>query len=244
MFPLIRAHLRSFNGGREPRTVLIASAASGEGKTTVAQELARAAAQLGSRTLLLESDLRNPVLAAKLDLGASAYLPDVLAGEASVEDASCTLSLETPAGGAHGRTLDVLAGGLTPSPNSGALMESPAMDSLLEQARATYDLVVIDSPPLGAVSDAFALLKKVDGVVIVANMARGLRDDAARLHEIISASRTPLLGVIANGARRSSVGGSRSAPVSSTIPAGEPRRSGDPNGAVSREDLVSPPARV
>jgi capsular exopolysaccharide synthesis family protein len=244
MFPLIRAHLRSFNGGREPRTIIIASAASGEGRTTVAQELARAAAQLGSRTLLLEADLRHPVLAAKLDLTAGAYLPEVLAGDVSIEEASRTLPLEAAPGGDSGRTLDVLAAGLTPTPNPGALMESPAMDSLLEQARATYDLVVIDSPPLGVVSDAFALLKKVDGVVIVANMSRGLRGEAARLHEIIAASRAPLLGVIANGDRGRGATVGRYSPPSPEISGGPKHRSGDGNGAVSREDLVSPTARV
>jgi Mrp family chromosome partitioning ATPase len=73
------------------------------------------------------------------------------------------------------------------------------MERLLEQARSTYDLIVIDTPPLTAVSDAFPLLRKVDGVVIVGRVGRNRRDVAERLHETLTGAGAPLLGVIANG---------------------------------------------
>ena len=73
------------------------------------------------------------------------------------------------------------------------------METLLERAKSAYDLVVIDTPPLTAVSDAFPLLGKVDGVVIVGRVGRNRRDIAQRLHETLSGAGAPLLGVIANG---------------------------------------------
>jgi Mrp family chromosome partitioning ATPase len=70
---------------------------------------------------------------------------------------------------------------------------------VLEEARSTYDLVVIDTPPLAAVSDAFPLLRKVDGVIIVGRSGRNRRDVARRLRETLAGAQAPLLGVVANG---------------------------------------------
>jgi Mrp family chromosome partitioning ATPase len=66
-----------------------------------------------------------------------------------------------------------------------------------------YDLVVIDTPPLTAVSDAFPLLTKVDGVVIVGRIGHSRRDVAEQLHQVLASSGAPLLGVIANGSKSS-----------------------------------------
>ncbi len=106
-----------------------------------------------------------------------------------------------------GHSFDVLVAGASPPPNPGELIESRAMENLLEQAKAMYDLVVIDTPPLTAVSDAFPLLKKVDGVVIVGRVGRNRRDVAERLHETLTGAGAPLLGVIANGFKSGRRGG-------------------------------------
>jgi Mrp family chromosome partitioning ATPase len=90
-----------------------------------------------------------------------------------------------------GRSLDVLVAGSSLPPNPGELIESRAMESLLEQAKAKYDLVVIDTPPLTAVSDAFPLLGKVDGVIIVGRVGRNRRAVAQRLHETLMGAGAP-----------------------------------------------------
>ena len=94
------------------RTLLIASAAPGDGKTTIARHLAGAAAKVGSRVLLLEADLRRPVLAQQLDAQPGPGLADVLIGAVSLNEAIQTIDLEAPSSGegAQGRTLDVLDG--------------------------------------------------------------------------------------------------------------------------------------
>jgi receptor protein-tyrosine kinase len=81
------------------------------------------------------------------------------------------------------------------------------MESLLEQAKAEYDLVVVDTPPLTAVSDAFPLLSKVDGVIIVGRVGRNRRDVAERMHETLTGAGAPLLGVVANGLKSGRRGG-------------------------------------
>ena len=202
-FSLIRAHLRFFNVDRDLRTIVIASAAPGDGKTTIARHLAEAAARLGSRVLLLEADLRHPTLAQQLDIPPGPGLADVLIGAIPMGEAIQSVDLEaSPGEGVTGRTLDVLTAGAVLPPNPGELLESHAMDAVLEQAKSAYDLVVIDTPPLTAVSDAFPLLTKVDGVVIVGWVGRSRRDAAEQLHQVLASSGAPLLGVIANGSKR------------------------------------------
>jgi succinoglycan biosynthesis transport protein ExoP len=219
VFHLIRAHLRYFNVDRPLRTLMVASAAPGDGKTTVAVHLAAAAARMGSRVLLMEVDLRRPTLGQQLDVPAGEGLADVLIGAVAMSEATRSIALEGPGGNGaqgrppaladgpiQGRTLDVLAAGAALPPNPAELIESHAMEAVLEQAKAAYDLVVIDTPPLTAVSDAFPLLGKVDGVIVVGRVGRNRRDVAERLHETLTGAGAPLLGVIANGLRASGRG--------------------------------------
>ena len=206
-FSLIRAHLRFFNVDQDLRTILIASAAPGDGKTTIARHLAEAAARLGSRVLLVEADLRYPTLTQHLGIKSAPGLADVLIGATPMLDAIQSINLEAQiVEGAQRRTLDVLAAGAVLPPNPAELLESHAMDTLLELASSTYDLVVIDTPPLIAVSDAFSLLTKVDGVVIVGWVGRSRWDAAETLHQVLASSTAPLLGVIANGSKSSDRG--------------------------------------
>ena len=201
-FSLIRAHLRFFNVDRDLRTIVVASAAPGDGKTTIARHLAEAAARLGSRVLLLEADLRQPTLAQQLDIERGPGLAAALIGAVPMGEVTQSIALEAaPGEGIAGRTLDVLTAGAVLPPNPGELLESRAMETLLERAKSVYNLVVIDTPPLNAVSDAFPLLRKVDGVVIVGWVGRSRRDAAEQLHQVLAGSCAPLLGVIANGSK-------------------------------------------
>lgn len=200
VFRMLRAHLRYFNIDRDLRTLLVVSAAPGDGKTTVARNLAEAAATMGSRVLLVETDLRRPTLAARLAVAPNAGLAGVLIGAMGLDDAIQRLELTPSGNGASSsRSLDVLIAGSIAPPNPAELLESQAMRSLLAQVRERYDLVVLDTPPLTVVSDAFPLLSQVDGTVIVGRVGRNRRDVADRLHDILQGADAPLLGVVANG---------------------------------------------
>jgi succinoglycan biosynthesis transport protein ExoP len=206
-FSLIRAHLRFFNVGRDLRTIVIGSPAPNDGRTTVARRLAEAAARSGSRVLLLEVDLRHPTLGQQLGIESGQGLAGVLTGAIAADEAIQSVAFETPLGeGRRGRTFDVLVAGAVLPPNPGELLESGAMDTLLARTRFDYELVVIDTPPLTAVSDAFPLLTKVDGVVIVGWVRHSRRDAAEQLQRTLAGSGAPLLGVIANGSKASVVG--------------------------------------
>jgi Mrp family chromosome partitioning ATPase len=124
-----------------------------------------------------------------------------------MHDAVQSVALDRPSDElADGRTLDVLVAGAVPPPNPSELIESRAMEELLDHATAEYNLVVIDTSPLAAVSDAFPLLLKVDGIIIVGRIGRNRRDVAERLHHTLAGVGAPLLGVIANGFRAGALG--------------------------------------
>jgi succinoglycan biosynthesis transport protein ExoP len=192
-FRLIHAYLRYANVDRELRTVLVVSATPGDGKTTVARHLAAAAASVGSSVLLLEANLRRPVLAQRLGLASWPGLSDVLMGSVSLSQATQPVALG----------LDMLVAGVEPPRNPGELIESEAMATVLEQVTPSYDLVLIDTSPLAVASDAFPLLCKVDGVVVVGRMRYSRQAVAERLRETLDAIRAPVLGVIANGCKAS-----------------------------------------
>ncbi|MHB8492552.1 MAG: P-loop NTPase family protein, partial [Solirubrobacteraceae bacterium] len=130
----------------------------------------------------------------------------VLIGALPLSEAIQTVELEAPGEdrqrfarghqpAAH--SYDVLLAGAQP-PNPAELLESQAMKDLLSHVRSDYDLVVLDTPPLTVVSDAFPLLSQVDGVIIVGRVGRNRRDVASHLHEILKGVDAPLLGVVAN----------------------------------------------
>ena len=196
---MIRARLRYFNVDRDLRTLLVISAAQGDGKTTVSRRLAEAAAAMGASTLLVEADLRAPTLAPQLKIAPGPGLSDVLSGAILMSDAIQTLDvgLFSSEGRAKHR-MDVLLSGTMLPPNPAELIESRAMLTVLEGAKSAYQFVVIDTPPLTGVSDVFPLLSKVDGIVVVGRMGNR-RDLAQGLHETLQAVEAPLLGVVANG---------------------------------------------
>ena len=133
----------------------------------------------------------------------------------------------------------MLVAGAALPPNPGELIESHAMEALLEQAKSTYDLVVIDTPPLTAVSDAFPLLRKVDGVVIVGRVGRNRRDVAERLHETLAGAGAPLLGVVANGFKAGRLGSYGYAYDYAYAGAERPPTAGvSPNGAATADEPV------
>lgn len=206
-FRLIRAQLRSLNINREPRTLLVASAAPGDGKTTIACHLASETARMGSRVLLMELDLRHPTVAQQLDVQSGPGVSDLLVGAVSMSEATQTVSLDSPStDGSGGRTLDVLVAGADLPSNPAELIESRAMEALLRRAKSVYELVVIDTPPLVVVSDAFPVLALVDGVIIVGRVGRNRRDVAARLRETLTGTGAPLVGIVANDVKASRSG--------------------------------------
>jgi capsular exopolysaccharide synthesis family protein len=201
---MLHANLRY--GHPEPvRSVVITSSRAKQGKTTVAWNLAVAAASAGQSVILVDADLRRSQLAARYDLLPFPGLGEVVRGVTSRASAIQTVpvSPEGEPGNGHGPRLSVLVAGASP-PDPSALLQSQAMAELLEALRREYDLIIVDTPPIAQVADAIALLRQVDGVVVVASINTTEGSEAQRLRGQLQALDARVLGAVANGGSRAS----------------------------------------
>ena len=175
----------------EGRCVMITSATGGEGKTTLSAHLAARCANSGTSTLLIDADMRRASLGRLLDVPVGAGLGDVLGGDIELDDALITVQ----AGGFH-----FLSAG-TPGRDPSRVLKSSRLSELIARLRQTYDLIIIDTPPVLPVADALILGRWADGAVMAA------RFDASRLPLVERANRQlalagiPVLGVVVNGVK-------------------------------------------
>jgi len=205
VFRSLRAYLRYFNVDRELRSLLVASAAPGDGKSTVARNLAQAAQESGTKTLLIEADVRRSDMAHHYHVSPTPGLSELLVGGAARHQTIRPVPISTRVstrvnGDKPDAWLDVLVAG-NPPPNPSELIESQAMAELLSWATENYELVIVDTPPLAMFSDTISLLGRVDGVLVVSQLGKNSRDAAAFLHQRLKDINAPLLGVIANGVK-------------------------------------------
>jgi capsular exopolysaccharide synthesis family protein len=195
----LRANLQYLAVQRPLQTILITSASPEQGKTTVTANLAIAIARSGASTIAVEGDLRRPRLAETFGVdGRGGGLTGLLVGNRKIDDA--LVGIAVPAVGAdRGKTqaarLAVLTSGHLP-PNPSELLSSSQMEKLLERLRATYEYVLIDSPPILLVADALGLARMVDGVVLVARRDEATRDDARETRALVERLGIHLVGTV------------------------------------------------
>jgi receptor protein-tyrosine kinase/non-specific protein-tyrosine kinase len=198
-FQTLRNSLTFFNADQQLRSIMVASALKGEGKTTVAMNLGLAYASFGKRVILVDTDLRKPDLAARMGFDDRTGLTEVLAGTITLDEA---LREVAPFGGG----LRLLSGGPVP-PNPSALLGSLRMASLIEELCEDADMVIFDSTPLLMVSDAFPLLDKVSGVVALARLDKTPRDAIRRMVQITASAGAQVFGMVATDGKRRIRGG-------------------------------------
>jgi capsular exopolysaccharide synthesis family protein len=206
-FRALRTKLRYLGALDAPTSILITSAEPREGRSTVAVGLAVAAASAGDRVLLIEADWRRPAPAPAPRQGKRG-LSAVLAGARSFDEAL----VKIPLAGSSRRTrrsrssepareLDVLPAGPPPA-NPGELIESARMRELLMDAERRYQLVVIDTPPMSVVADAFALMGSVTGAIVVTRLHRSTHEAIAVLRDQLSDLSNLVIGLVINGGDR------------------------------------------
>lgn len=165
-FRVLRTNMQFLDLDRQPRCLVISSALQGEGKTMASTNLAIALAQTGRRTLLIDGDLRRPRVAGQLGLDAAVGLTTVLVGNTDVKDA---IQVHEDSG------LHFLASGAKP-PNPTEILQSRVTHDLIRELCESYDMVIIDGPPLLPVADAAVLATIADGVILVVHHGKTSRD--------------------------------------------------------------------
>jgi capsular exopolysaccharide synthesis family protein len=174
-----------------PRVIMFTSATPSEGKTTLVSHLGRAFADNGSKTLLVEADLRKPELSKRFRAGSENGLSLFLAG------------LQTALPKIHATdhpNLSLVTSG-PKAPNPVALFNSEKMDYFLDKMSLSYQFVLIDAPPVLAVADARVLGSKADGVVLVVRAGRTSKNLVLRAKTLIEHSGATVLGMVLNGAK-------------------------------------------
>lgn len=196
-FQTLRASITYFNIDQPIASVLISSPAQGDGKTTVATNLARAMARAGKDVILVDADLRRPRVAERLHVNQTAGLAAVLVKDIELEHALIHVSAGDDV--AEPGRLRILPSG-DPPPNPSALLASQRMRDLVDDLAGMSDLVIIDSTPLLVVSDSLPLVEFVSGIVAVARLNMTTRDAVKRFEQVIVNAGGTLLGTVASGA--------------------------------------------
>lgn len=169
--------------------LLVTSALPEEGKTTTSLNCAAAFAQLGSRVLFVEADMRRPKVSTLLNLDMSSGLTSLIGEEKSLD-----LPLRVPS---MPRMCVIPAGPRTTYPAE--LLGTPRMAELVKQWRTEYDFVVIDTPPVLSVTDAVVLAPLCDAVILVARSGVTKRQSLHRARSLFLRTRTRVAGVVLNG---------------------------------------------
>lgn len=190
-FRTLRTNIQFSSLDREIRVLLITSAGPQEGKSTVLANLAVSTAETGRQVLMVDCDLRRPSLHRLFGVASTPGFTNLLVEE----DLASVAAQATSVPG-----LALLPCGPLP-PNPSELLGSRRVDRVLQQLRERADLVLLDSPPVTAVSDAAVLATKVDGVILVVSAGKTRREAARRAKAQLEKVNARVLGVVLNNTR-------------------------------------------
>ena len=179
--------------GSSHRVIQVSSPAAGDGKSTLALNLSISLAMSGKRTILVESDFRRPKVHKLTGVENKCGIVDVLRGDSELSDAVQSTSVES---------FFVLPCGSRPK-DPAELLSRPEYEQLLEVLRQKYDYVIIDTPPILAVTDPTSIAPRVDGVLIAMRLSRHTRDLGRRTLEQLRDVGATVSGIVINGVEES-----------------------------------------
>jgi len=184
----LRTNLQFIDVANRPKSIVITSSIPGEGKSTIALNLAVSLADTGARIILIDADLRRPSMANYIGIEGGVGLTTVLIGRADVEDVVQHLG---------NTTLDLLPAGQIP-PNPSELLGSAAMETLMAKLEATYDMVLLDSAPLLPVTDAAVLSNLASGALLVVSPDQIHRAQLQQTLRSLESAGAHLYGIVMN----------------------------------------------
>lgn len=181
----LRTNIEFSSIDKEIKTILITSSAPGEGKSTTSCNLALAYAQAGKKTLIIDCDLRKPSIHKMFKISNRIGLTNMFADNFKFADAVHSFN----------EYLDILPSGTIP-PNPSEILSSQKMRAFIEKVSGVYDRVILDSPPLNAVTDAQILSGIVDGVILVVSSGTTDIEESKRAKEMLVTAKANILGVV------------------------------------------------
>ncbi|MFJ7679191.1 CpsD/CapB family tyrosine-protein kinase [Peribacillus sp. NPDC097198] len=187
-FRTIRTNIHFSGVDQEIRSIMVTSPAPGEGKSTTAANLAVVFAQQGKRVLLVDADLRKPTVHYTFNLPNTFGLTNVLTKRMELHEAVIETDEEN---------LYVLSSGPIP-PNPAELLGSKSMTELFDEFYQSFDVIVMDTPPVLAVTDAQILANSCDGSILVLSSGKTETEQALKAKELLNSSSCNLLGVVLN----------------------------------------------
>jgi len=185
----IRTNIQYASVDNEIKSLLVTSSGPAEGKSTTIANLAVVYAQTGKKVLLIDADLRKPTVHYTFRLDNLRGLSNILVGETSLDQAINRADVDN---------LDIISSGPIP-PNPSELLASRKMERFLEEAKMAYDIVIFDTPPVLAVTDAQILANLVDGTILVVRSKETELDAAKKSKEALESASAKLLGAVLNG---------------------------------------------
>lgn len=174
------------------KVIMLTSAGPGEGKSTTAANLAVAYAQADKKVLLIDADLRKPTMHHTFLKTNRRGLTNIIAGQGSSKE----IIMETDI-----NNLDLLTSGPVP-PNPSEILGSKRMNAILEELKLIYDVIIIDTPPALAVTDAQIVATKCDGVILVVDSGKVKREAAIKVKANLEHVKARILGVVLNNLDR------------------------------------------
>jgi len=186
-FRLLQSNLEFFQAYNSAKTILITSPMQGNGKTTIAVNLAISLALSGQKTILVDSDLRRPAVHSSLEIEKAPGLSDVIRSKKKVADVKRSMD---------GTRIEVITAGDVP-PNVTEVVGSKRIAEILNGLKDDYETIIVDAPPL-VISDSYNLASKVDGVVLVLEPGQTREEQAKVIKEQLNRAGARVIGVVFN----------------------------------------------
>ena len=184
----LRTNIQYSSFDKEYRVIMVTSSEPGEGKSTTAGNLALCLAQGDKKVMLIDCDLRKPSLHKKFKISNLVGLSDVIVGKEDL----------IPSIHKYNNNLLILTAGKIP-PNPSEMLSSKAMTNLLEDLKLKFDYIVLDTPPIQAVTDSQILATKADGTIIVVKAEKTKKESVQNAISLLKKVNANIIGTVLNG---------------------------------------------
>jgi len=181
----LRTNIQYSSFDKQIKTIVVTSAEAAEGKSTVSGNLALSFAQNEKKVIIIDCDLRKPSIHKNFKISNLIGLSEVIIGKVKLEEAIQK----------RNNNLDILPSGKIP-PNPSEMLSSIAMTTLIEKLKERYDIIILDSAPLKAVTDAQILSTKVDGTILVIRAQRTNKESVIEAKNLLTKVGANIIGAV------------------------------------------------